>query len=136
MPSRISSTPLVSRGTRLLEKERKLTVWPSELIEGTRFWPFDGEAFVPFAMLEIARPGVQVIVTARQVLRTKIFSMPFVVFARLEASEAKAINWPVALMLGCSLRPLPGTPAVVVETKVVEGTQVVATPMPVQVSRT
>lgn len=88
-------------------------------------------------MLEIAMPGVQVTVTARQVLRTKMFSTPLVVFARLEASEAKAINWPEALMLGRSLRPLPGTPPVAVETKVVEGTQVVVTEsIPVQVSRT
>ena len=71
-------------------------------------------------MLEMARAVVQVIVTARQVLRTKIFSTPLVVFARLEASEAKAINWPVALILGCSLRPLPGTPPDTVDTKVVE----------------
>ena len=92
VPRKISSTPLVSRGTKLFENERKLTVWPSALIEGTRLGPFDGAAFVPFPMLEIARPGVQVTVTARHVLRTKIFSTPLVVLARLEASEANATN--------------------------------------------
>lgn len=120
-----------------MENERKLTVWPSELIEGTRLCPLDGEAFVPFPILATASAGVHVTMTAMHVLRTKIFSTPFVVLARLDASEANATNWPEALMLGCSLRPLPGIPATVaVETRVVEGTQVVVTvSIPVQVSR-
>jgi len=136
VPRKISSKALLSRGTRLFENERKLTVWPSALMEGTRLCPFEGDAFVPPEMLERATPAVQVTVVARQVLLTKIFSIPFVVFARLEASEAKATNCPVALMLGCSLRPFPGAPAAV-DTRVVEGTQVVVVVVtPVQVSRT
>jgi len=136
VPRKISSTPLLSRGTRLFENERKLTVCPSALMDGSRFCPLEGEAFVPPDTLESARPVVQVVTVAKQVLRTKTFSTPFVVFAKLEASEAKATNCPVALMLGCSLRPFPGAP-VAVETRVVEGTQVVEmTTTPVQVSRT
>ena len=72
---------------------------------------------MPPGILEIAKPAVQVVVAAKQVLRTKIFSMPFVVFARLEASDAKAINCPEALTLGCSLRPFPGVVPVAVETR-------------------
>ena len=35
LPRKISSRPFVSFDTRLLAKERKLTVCPSELIDGT-----------------------------------------------------------------------------------------------------
>src|SRR5580698_5310491 len=112
-------------------------VWPSALMDGAKFCPLEGEALVPPGMLAMARPWVQVVMVARQVLRTKIFSMPLMEFARLEASEAKATNWPDPLILGCSLSPLPGTPPLAVETRKVEGTQVVVTvDMPVQVSRT
>lgn len=136
VPRKISSRALLSRGTRLFENERKLTVWPSALMDGARLCPLEGDAFVPPDMLERATPVVQVMVVARQVLRTNIFSTPLVVFARFEASEANATNCPVALMLGCSLRPFPGVP-LTVDTKVVEGTQVVvAVFIPVQVSRT
>ena len=120
----------------MLEKERKLTVWPSALMEGTRLAPLEGEALVPFPMLAMAVPGVQVMVTAKQVLRTKIFSTPLVVLAKFEAKEANATNWPVALRLGRSLRPLPGAPFEM-ETSEVLGTHWLTTvSMPVQVSRT
>ena len=110
---------------------------PSALIDGTRFCPFEGAAFLPPETLESARPVVQVTDVARQVLRTKIFSMPFVVFARLEASDENAMNCPVALMLGCSLRPFPGVVPFAVDTRVVDGVQVVVTvTTPLQVSRT
>ena len=82
------------------------------------------------------RNQVQVTAVPKQVLRTKIFSMPLVVFARLEASDEKATNCPLELMLGCSLRPLPGVVPFAVETNVVDGVQVVVTTTtPLQVSR-
>jgi hypothetical protein len=62
-----------------------------------------------------------------------MFSTPFVVLAKLDENEAKATYWPVALMLGNSLVPFPGTPAVVRETKLVEGVHPVVIAM--QVSR-
>ena len=67
-------------------------MWPSALMDGTRFCPLEGEAFVPPDMLDRASPMVQVVVVAKHVLRTKMFSTPFVVLARFEASEANATN--------------------------------------------
>ena len=112
-------------------------MWPSALMDGTRFCPFEGAALLPPDTLERARPVVQVTEVPKQVLRTKIFSMPLVVFAKLEANEENATNCPVALMLGCSLRPFPGVVPFAVETNVVDGVQVVVTvTTPLHVSRT
>ena len=66
-------------------------------------------------------PVVHVGITPRQVLRTKMFSTPFTVPPRFEASDEKAISWPEALTLGCSLKPLPGVTPSGVDTSVVEG---------------
>ena len=76
---------------------------------------------------------VHSVVIVSQVLRTKIFSTPLVVLAKLEEREAKATNWPVLLMLGNSLVPFPGAPAVVIEIKLVDGVHPVVIAM--QVSR-
>ena len=46
-PRKMSSSPLLSRGTRLLANERKLTVVPSGLIDGTKLLPLDAVAGVP-----------------------------------------------------------------------------------------
>jgi hypothetical protein len=118
------------------ENERKLTVWPSPLIEGTKFAPPVGDAFVPAEMLESARPVVQVAVIPRQVFRTKTFYTPLLVFPRFDASEENATNWPESLMLGCSLRPLAGVVPLGVDTNVVEGVHVVVVATPRHVSRT
>ena len=92
---------------------------------------------MPAEMLESARPVVQEIVTPRQLLRTKMFSTPLLVFPRLEASDEKAMNWPDKLMLGCSLNPLAGVEPSVVDIRVVEGVQLtVVKTTPRQVSRT
>ena len=94
-------------------------------MDGTRFCPLAGAAFFPPATLESARPVVQVTDVPKQVLRTKIFSMPLIVLARLEASDEKAMSCPLALMLGCSLRPFPGVVPFAVETNVVDGVHTV-----------
>ena len=92
VPRKISSRPFVSRATRLLALERKLTVCPSALIEGTRLEPFAGDAPVPVEMLASTTPVVQVGITPRQVLRTKTFSTPFTVPPRFDASDENAMN--------------------------------------------
>lgn len=92
---------------------------------------------MPRDMLERANPLTQVIVTPRQLLRTKIFSTPLLVFPRLEASDEKAMNWPERLMRGCSLKPLAGVTPSVVEIRLVEGVQPALVEVtPRQVSRT
>lgn len=92
---------------------------------------------MPAEMLESARPVVQEIVTPRQLLRTKMFSTPLLVFPKLEASDEKATNWPDRLMLGCSLNPFAGVEPSVVDISVVEGVQLtVVKTTPRQVSRT
>lgn len=82
----------MSRATRLLAVERKLTVWPSALIEETTLPPFAGDAPVPLEMLASTTPVVQVGTTPRQVLRTKTFSTPFTVPPRFEANDENAMN--------------------------------------------
>ena len=94
---------------------------------------------MPCEILEIARLGVQVVTIARQVLREKMFSMPFVVFAKFEASEENATICELALTLGCELAPFPGVVPSNVEMRVVDGVQVVTmeeVEIPMQVSRT
>jgi hypothetical protein len=125
----MSSNPLLSRGTRLLANERKLTVVPSPLIDGTRLLPLDAVDGVPApsvtrTVLTEHSTGATVDVVT-QVLFTKIFSTPFVVLAKLDEVDAKAMYWPVLLILGNSLFPFPGIPLFVVEISVVEGVQVV-----------
>lgn len=96
-----------------------------------------GEAWVPAEMLETARPVWQVNVTPKQLLRTKMFSTPLLVFPKFDASDEKAMNWPDRLMLGCSLKPLAGVIPSGVEIKFVEGVQLtVVVVTPKQVSRT
>lgn len=136
---KMSSSPLVSLVTKLFEKERNPTVWPSALTEGRRLAPFDGEGLVPCEMLAIARRGVQVVTIDRHVLRANIFSTPFVVFAKFDASEENATTWASALTLGCELAPLPGVVPSDVDTSAVEGVQVLSmddVETPMQVSRT
>jgi hypothetical protein len=138
---------LVSRVTRLVAAEIKVTVWPSPLIAGTMLFPFDAVAKVPAGRLARAVRGVQaVVVVARssQVLRTKMFSTPFWMFDdRFVALVAKAINSPTwhvevvtvvtphSLRLGFSLSEFEGVVAFAVvsgvETSFVEGVQLVTT---------
>ncbi len=66
-----------------------------------------------------------IVVADTQVLFTKMFSTPFVVLAKFDEKEAKAMYRPVLLMLGYSLVEFPGTPPFVLETSVVEGVHVV-----------
>ena len=88
-------------------------------------------------MLESANPLTQETVTPRQLLRTKMFSTPLLVFPRFDASDEKAMNWPDRLMLGCSLKPLAGVTPSVVEIRLVEGVQLTVVEVtPRQVSRT
>ena len=79
---------------------------------------------MPAEMLESANPLTQETVTPRQLLRTKMFSTPLLVFPRFDASDEKAMNWPDRLMLGCSLKPLAGVTPSVVEIRLVEGVAV------------
>jgi hypothetical protein len=110
-PRKMSSKLLLSRGTRLLANERKLTVVPSGLIEGTRLLPLDAVDGVPApsvtrAVLTVHSTGVTVVLVT-QLLFTKMFSTPFVVLAKLDENEANAMYCPVLLMLGFSLVPFP-----------------------------
>jgi hypothetical protein len=66
-----------------------------------------------------------IVVADTQVLFTNMFSTPFVVLAKFDEKEAKAMYRPVLLMLGYSLVEFPGTPPFVLETSVVEGVHVV-----------
>ena len=128
-PRKMSSSPLLSRGTKLSANERKLTVVPSALIDGTRLFPLEDVDGVPApsvtrTVLTVHSVGVTV-KPVTQVLLTKMFSTPFVVLAKFDENEAKAMNWPVLLMLGNSLVPFPGMPLFVLEISVVEGAHVV-----------
>lgn len=128
-PRKISSSPLLSRGTRLPANERKLTVVPSALMEGTRLLPLDGTDGVPApsvtrAVLTVHSTGT-IVELVTHVLFTKMFSTPFVVLAKFDENEANAMYWPVLLMLGYSLVPFPGMPPLVLEISVVEGVHVV-----------
>ncbi len=108
--------------------EMNATVWPSPLIAGRSETLF--ACVPPSEMLRSDVPGAQELVVEvadpSQVFRTKIFSKPFVVAGtKFVASEAKAMNCPslalatVELMLGCSLKPLPGvTLSLAIETSV------------------
>jgi len=92
--------------------------------------------------------GVVTVSTFKQVLRTKMFSMPLdTLEPRFDASEENAMNWPVAqampppvphlLMVGCSFKAFAGVVPSGVETRIVEGApQVKIVLAPVQVSRT
>jgi hypothetical protein len=66
-----------------------------------------------------------IVVVDTQVLFTKMFSTPFVVVAKFDENEPKAMYRPVLLMLGYSLVEFPGIPLFVLETSVVEGVHVV-----------
>ena len=137
MPRKTSSSALVSRGTKFVAEEKKLTVWPSALMEGITLAPFAGEALTPAGRLATDVAVVQEAATPRQVLRTKIFSTPFSVLPRLEAKEEKAMSSPALLKRGFSLKPLAGVTPSGVETNVVEGVQLtVRTDTPAQLSRT
>jgi len=131
--------PLVGCATRLLAKERKLTLRPSGLMEGARLELLAGGGSVPAASLARIVVAAQVVVTDTQVFRTKIFSTPFAVLAlKLEAREAKATTGPrlfatVVFMLGRSLAPFPGIVPFEVETRTLAAVQVVV--IPAQVSR-
>ena len=93
--------PLVGWATRLLEKEIKLTVCPSALMEGATLEPLAGGGKMPAASLARIVVGAQVVVTDTHVFRTKIFSTPFAVFAlRLEARDAKATIGEVPVTVG------------------------------------
>jgi len=64
----------------LLAAERKPTAWPSALIEGALLLPLAGAGETPAGWLASATRGVHAVVVvgnARQVLRTKMFSIPF-----------------------------------------------------------
>jgi len=134
-------SPLVGKATRLLEKERKLTLWPSPLMEGMRLLPFDEGGALPPGTLATAMPGAHVVVVPRHVCRTNMFSIPFAVFApRFEDRDAKATVAPMLsvltlLRLGCSLMALPGVVPSAVETSVVDGVHAVVVALR-QVSRT
>jgi len=143
---KISAKPFVSFWTKLLADERKLTVWPSWLIEGARLSPFAAAGEVPPPWLARIVLGAQLTVvldSAAQVLRTKTFSIPFTVLAaRFEDFEAKATKRLLVfregvLTLGCSLGEFPGVipSAVEISKGGEERLQVVAT-APLQVSRT
>ena len=131
VPARnIFESPFVwGNATRSLENERKLTLWPSPLIDGIRLLPFDDRCAFPPGWLATTVVGTHAVVRTRQVCLTKMFSTPFAVFPpRLEDREAKATIKLVAsavtlLMLGCSLSPLPGVVLSTVETRVVKGVQ-------------
>src|ERR1700691_1012751 len=124
----MSSSPLLSRGTRLLANERKLTVVPSGLIDDTRLLPLEGVVNVPAPCVTntvLTVQSVTIVVVDTQVLFTKMFSTPFVVVAKFDENELKAMYRPVLLMLGYSLVEFPGIPLLVLETSVVEGVHVV-----------
>ena len=144
----MSWKPLLRYGTRLFAKERKLTLWPSPLSEGTRLLPFEGDGALPagwLAKVVLAVQVVVVVVKTRHVLRTKTFSTPLEMLRpRLFASEANATNCPVAqapvppqrLTLGCSLKPFAGAVPSTVETRIVEGAGQVIVSVEIHVSRT
>lgn len=142
----MSAKPLVSRGTKLLADERKLTVWPSWLIEGARLSPFAAAGEVPppwLARIVVGAQETVVPVSAAQVLRTNTFSTPFTVFAvRLDDFVAKATTRLLVfkvgvLTLGCSLGAFAGvTPSDVEMRKGGEAELHVVAVIPVQVSRT
>jgi hypothetical protein len=124
-----SSSPLLSRGTKLLAKESKLTVVPSWLIDGTRLLLLAGVEPEPAPCVTNTVLVVHSVVIVSQVFRAKIFSTPFVMLAKLDEKEANATYWPVLLILGYSLVPFPGTPLVVTEISVVDGVHAVRNPM-------
>jgi hypothetical protein len=131
-----SANPFVSRATRLLANERKLTVCASPLIEGARLLPFKDGASVPEGWLATTVEVVQFVVMLRHMFLTNTFSMPFAVFApRLDAAEAKAINCPVESNDGRSASAFAGEVPSRVEARNVEGVQVVVLKLK-QVSRT
>lgn len=140
LAKKILERPFVGSTTRLLEKERKLTLRPSPLMDGVKLEPLAGGGSVPAAELARIVVGPQEVVIPAQVFLTKMFSTPFAVFTpRLDDSEAKATTGPmpftsVLLMLGRSLVPLPGIVPFEVDTKAVEAVQVVS--ITAQVSRT
>jgi len=81
--------PLVGNVTRSVEKEKKLTLWPSPLTEGMRLLPLEEGGEFPPAWLATMVVGAQAVVIPRQVLRTKMFSTPLAVLPpRLDAREA------------------------------------------------
>ena len=137
----MSGIALLSRATRSFAREMKLATWPSALMEGTRLLPFEAAAEVPVATLTSEMLGEQVAVPVVgrfvQVLRVKIFSIPFAALPdKFEENEAKAMNWPVVrLILGCSLSASPGVVPFDVETSLVDGVHV-SVVWPLQVSRT
>ena len=74
---------MLSPDTKFVALEMKATECPSALTEGAELLPFAGEAIDPWGWLARAVRGVHPVVVVarlRQVLRTKIFSIPFWVF--------------------------------------------------------
>lgn len=147
MPARkISAKPLVSRGIKLLAEERKLTVWPSSLIEGAMLSPFAaGGEFPPprLARIVLGAQATVVLDSAAQVLRTNAFSTPFTVLAaRFDDFEANAtrrllVFWDGVLTLGCSLGAFPGVAPSSVEIRKGGNAELhVAATVPLHVSRT
>lgn len=144
----ISWKPLVGYGTRLCAVERNVTLWPSPLIAGTMLLPSEGGGALPAGWLARVVLVVQLVVLVmfKQLLRTKMFSMPFEILSpKFDARDENAMNWPVAqadnpvhrLIVGCSFRAFAGVVPSEVETRIVEGAvQVTIVLAPVQVSRT
>jgi hypothetical protein len=94
---KMSGELFASLATRSLANDKKVTVFPSGLTDGTRLLPFAGAGAAPAGMLASTVVGVQVavvlVVKFAQVLRTKIFSTPFCVFGeKFDATDAKATN--------------------------------------------
>jgi hypothetical protein len=119
-----------------LANERKLTVWPSPLMDGARLLPFSEGERVPAGWLATIVEGLQPVVIKTHVLRTKTFSIPLAVFApRFDAADAKARNWPVVLNEGRSANEFAGVIPSRVEARVVEGVQAVTVKLK-HVSRT
>ena len=80
----------------------KATLWPSPLIAGTKLLPSEGGGALPAGWLASVVLVVQLVVleTFKQLLRTKMFSMPFEILRpRFDARDENAITSPA----------LPGT---------------------------
>ena len=122
-------------GTKFEEAERNDTLWPSALMLGAMLLPFEGSGSTPPGRLTSTDFVEQAVPTgtARQVLRTKMFSTPGVTLGpRFDACVAKAMNGPAVVehvvdvepdpeqpsdMLGISLKPLAGVVPSGVETR-------------------
>jgi len=96
-------------------------------MEGARLLPFKDGARLPAGWLATIVEVEQFAAPLMHVLRTNTFSIPFAVFApRLEAADAKATNCPEVLNDGRSASAFAGVVPSRVETREVEGVQLVA----------